>query len=180
VVGRLSKGRWNDRATAGIVHPWHRFRDVAPPGQESRRGKTSAGKPRPSSTAVDDDARNVYRQLHGPQLPTHTEGLDSRTLSPYPQPSPLSAFGTSRLCDIGSFDLQRFVLQKIEGGLGWESANHLRNLMSKIFALAKQWGYYNGDNRQARSSFRRSKRSGGNTFCSPGRLRACSACSRSL
>jgi integrase len=38
------------------------------------------------------------------------------------------------------------VLQKMEGGLGWESANHLRNLMSKIFALAKQWGYYNGDN----------------------------------
>jgi integrase len=77
-----------------------------------------------------------------PTLKVSTQGRYRRTLTNHLLP----AFGTSRLCDIGNFDLQKMVLQKMESGLGWESANHLRNLMSKIFALAKQWGYYNGDN----------------------------------
>src|SRR6266849_5022077 len=77
-----------------------------------------------------------------PTLKASTQERYRRTLNNHLLP----AFGTSRLCDIGSLDLQRIVLQKMENGLGWESANHLRNLMSKIFALAKQWGYYNGDN----------------------------------
>jgi len=77
-----------------------------------------------------------------PTLKASTQGRYRRTLTNHLLP----AFGTSRLCDIGSFDLQRIVLQKMGNGLGGESANHLRNLMSKIFALAKQWGYYNGDN----------------------------------
>jgi integrase len=58
----------------------------------------------------------------------------------------LPAFGDTRLCDIGTFDLQRFILQKMEGGLGWEACSHLRNLMSKIFATAKKWNFFLGDN----------------------------------
>jgi integrase len=58
----------------------------------------------------------------------------------------LPAFGDSRLCDIGTLDLQQFVLQKMAGGLGWECADHYRNLMSKIFATAKKWGFFAGDN----------------------------------
>ena len=58
----------------------------------------------------------------------------------------LPAFGDTRLCDIGTLDLQRFVLQKMEHGLGWESCSHLRNLMSKIFATAKKWNFFPGDN----------------------------------
>jgi integrase len=58
----------------------------------------------------------------------------------------LPAFGERRLCEIGTLDLQRFVLQKIESGLGWESADHLRNLMSKIFATAKRWQHFAGEN----------------------------------
>src|SRR6266849_8968672 len=58
----------------------------------------------------------------------------------------LPAFGKSRLCDIGSLDVQRFVLQKMEAGLSWESANHYRNLLSKVFATAKKWGYFPGVN----------------------------------
>jgi integrase len=58
----------------------------------------------------------------------------------------LPAFGDSRLCDIGMLDLQQFVLQKMAGGLGWECADHYRNLMSKIFATAKKWGFFAGDN----------------------------------
>ncbi len=58
----------------------------------------------------------------------------------------LPAFGKCRLCDLGTLDVQRFVLQKMEAGLGWESANHYRNLLSKIFAVAKKWGYFSGAN----------------------------------
>jgi len=58
----------------------------------------------------------------------------------------LPAFGKCRLCDFGTLDVQRFVLQKMETGLGWESANHYRNLLSKIFTVAKKWGYFSGAN----------------------------------
>jgi integrase len=42
--------------------------------------------------------------------------------------------------------LQRFVLAKFESGKSWESCDLYRNLMSKIFAMAKRWGYFSGDN----------------------------------
>lgn len=58
----------------------------------------------------------------------------------------LPAFGKSRLCEIGTVDLQRFVLQKMESGLGWESANHFRNLMSKAFEMARMWDFYSASN----------------------------------
>jgi integrase len=58
----------------------------------------------------------------------------------------LPAFGKSRLCDIGTIDLQRFVLQKMESGLSWESANHFRNLMSKAFEMARMWGFHSAGN----------------------------------
>ena len=58
----------------------------------------------------------------------------------------LPAFGNMRLCEIGALDLQRFVLAKMQGGLGWESSNHLRNLMSKVFAVAKTWNFFAGEN----------------------------------
>jgi integrase len=58
----------------------------------------------------------------------------------------LPVFGKQRLCDISSFVIQNFVLRKMESGLSWESAHHFRNLMSRLFAMAKQWGYYAGNN----------------------------------
>jgi integrase len=58
----------------------------------------------------------------------------------------LPAFGGNRLCDIRTVDLQRFILQKFDNGLGWETCNHLRNLLSKIFANAKKWGHFGGEN----------------------------------
>jgi integrase len=58
----------------------------------------------------------------------------------------LPAFGTKRLCDISTVDLQRFILQKFDNGLGWETCNHLRNLVSKIFATAKKFGRFGGEN----------------------------------
>lgn len=58
----------------------------------------------------------------------------------------LPAFGNSRLCDINTLQLQRFVLGKMEAGLGWACCDHFRNLFSKVFATAKKWGYFSGDN----------------------------------
>jgi integrase len=58
----------------------------------------------------------------------------------------LPAFGLQRLCDISTLQLQSFVLGKMDSGSGWEVCNHLRNLMSKIFARAKKWGHYAGEN----------------------------------
>jgi integrase len=77
-----------------------------------------------------------------PTLKLSTQQRYRRTLEKHLLP----AFGDSRLCDIGTLELQQFVLQKMAGGLGWECADHYRNLMSKIFVTAKKWGFFAGDN----------------------------------
>jgi integrase len=58
----------------------------------------------------------------------------------------LPAFGEYRLCEIGTLDIQSFALKKLESGLGSASADLFKNLMSKIFATAKKWNYFAGDN----------------------------------
>jgi integrase len=58
----------------------------------------------------------------------------------------LPAFGSQRLSDVSTLQLQSFVLGKMDSGSGWEVCNHLRNLMSKIFVCAKKWGHYTGEN----------------------------------
>lgn len=34
----------------------------------------------------------------------------------------------------------------MDAGLSWESCDHLRNLMSKVFTIAKKWNFFPGDN----------------------------------
>lgn len=58
----------------------------------------------------------------------------------------LPAFGSVRLCEIGTLELQRLVLAKMQAGLGWESCDHLCNLMSKVFTVAKGWNFLAGEN----------------------------------
>ncbi len=58
----------------------------------------------------------------------------------------LPAFGHYRLSDITHLDLQRFVLLKMRQGLGWERANQLRQLASKLMATASKWGLLAGEN----------------------------------
>src|SRR5712692_1809872 len=67
-----------------------------------------------------------------PTLKLSTQRRYRRTLEKHLLP----AFGDSRLCDIGTLDLQQFVLPKMAGGLRWASCGHLRNWMSKIFTTA--------------------------------------------
>ena len=82
-----------------------------------------------------------------PTLKLSTQKRYRRTLNTHLLP----AFGHRRLCDLGTLDVQRLVLQKMEAGLGWECANHYRNLLSKIFTVAKKWGYFSGTNPVAAS-----------------------------
>jgi len=58
----------------------------------------------------------------------------------------LPAFGDLRLCDLQRVEIQTFVLRKMEKGLSWETADLLRNLLSKIYRCAKKWGFFAGDN----------------------------------
>jgi integrase len=58
----------------------------------------------------------------------------------------LTAFGDRHLRDIGTADLQRFIIQKFERGLAWDTCKNLRNLCSKLFASAKKWGQCTGEN----------------------------------
>src|SRR5947209_8745073 len=58
----------------------------------------------------------------------------------------LPAFGNLRLCDLQRVEIQAFVLRKMEKGLSWETADLLRNLLSKIYRCAKKWGFFAGDN----------------------------------
>jgi integrase len=77
-----------------------------------------------------------------PTLKLSTQTRYRRTLKNHLLP----AFGEYRLCEIGTLDIQSFALRKIEGGLSWACADHFRNLISKIFATAKKWGYFVGEN----------------------------------
>ncbi len=89
-----------------------------------------------------DFVERYFVPLFFPTLKPSTQKRYRQTLDTHLLP----AFGKYRLCDIGTVDLQRFVLQKMGSGLGWESADHFRNLVSKLFEMAKKWNYYSGDN----------------------------------
>ena len=81
-----------------------------------------------------------------PLFLSDAQAIHAETLSPNTKIAPLTCLWNYRLCDLGTVDLQRFVLQKMESGLGWESANHFRNLVSKVFEMARKWNFYSGSN----------------------------------
>jgi integrase len=97
----------------------------------------------PTSTiSLQDFVDGYFIPNFFPTLKLSTQKRYRRTLNTHLLP----AFGKCRLCDLGTLDVQRFVLQKMGAGLGWEAANHYRNLLSKIFTVAKKWGYFSGAN----------------------------------
>jgi integrase len=54
----------------------------------------------------------------------------------------LPVFGDQPLCDIRRVDIQRFVTEKMtRQNLSWQTAVHLRNLMSGTLERAVEWGY---------------------------------------
>ncbi len=77
-----------------------------------------------------------------PTLKPSTQDRYRRTLTVHLLP----VFGSRRLCDLRTLEIQTFLLRKIGHGWGWESASHARNLISKLYATAQDWGFYTGDN----------------------------------
>jgi integrase len=50
-------------------------------------------------------------------------------------------FRDCRLCEIKRADIQQFVIGKLKSGYAWETANHVRNVMSKVMSTAVSWNY---------------------------------------
>jgi integrase len=110
---------------------------------EKTLSHVNAGKAVPYSTlSLREFVEQFFVPLAFPILKLSTRKRYRSTLDLHLLP----AFGGNRLCDIRTVEVQRFVLQKIDNGLGWETCNHLRNLLSKIFANAKKWGHFAGEN----------------------------------
>jgi len=95
-----------------------------------------------STISIADFVGRLFIPNFFPTLKLSTQKRYRRTLQNHLIP----AFGKARLCDLGTLDIQRFVLAKMESGLSWECADHYRNLLSKIFETAKKWGYHSGPN----------------------------------
>jgi integrase len=110
---------------------------------EKKLSPLNAGKAVPHSTlTLKEFVDQVFVPLAFPILKSSTRKRYRSTLDLHL----LRAFGKQRLCDIKTVEVQRFVLQKFDGGLGWETCNHLRNLLSKVFANAKKRGHFTGTN----------------------------------
>ena len=110
---------------------------------EKKLSPINAGKSVPYSTlTLQEFLDQFFVLLAFPILKSSTRKRYRSTLDLHLLP----ALGRCRLCDIRTVEVQRFVLQKFDGGLGWETCNHLRNLLSKIFTNAKKWGHFAGVN----------------------------------
>ena len=115
---------------------------------EKKLSPINAGKSVPYSTlTLQEFVDQFFLPLAFPILKSSTRKRYRSTLDLHLLP----ALGKCRLCDIRTVEVQRFVLQKFDSGLGWETCNHLRNLLSKIFANAKKWGHFAGDESSLRS-----------------------------
>ena len=53
----------------------------------------------------------------------------------------LPRFGEECIADIATPEVQRFVLEKLKQGYAWETASHMRHLLSKVLGTAKDWRY---------------------------------------
>jgi len=110
---------------------------------EKKLSPVNTGKAVPYSTlSLREFVEQFFVPLAFPILKPSTRKRYRSTLNLHLLP----AFGGIRLCDIKTVEVQRFILQKFDNGLGWETCNHLRNLLSKMFANAKKWGHFSGEN----------------------------------
>lgn len=109
---------------------------------EKLRSLNHGGYAPQSTIPINDFVEGFFIPNFFPTLKVSTQERYHRTLENHLIP----AFGKARLCDLGTLDIQRFVLAKMQSGLSWECANHFRNLLSKLFETAKKWGYYSGPN----------------------------------
>ena len=174
MVDGLSQFRRENRTQTGIANCRKCFRNDSQAGaQACQRASPSVefGKLTPLSTMTFREFVERYFIPNAlPTLKLSTQKRYRQTLKTHLLP----AFRNSRICDINTLQLQQFVLQKLQAGLGWACCDHFRNLMSKIFVTAKKWGYFTGDNPAFGSIYRKRKRCAKSTRSCRSRFRVCS------
>ena len=110
---------------------------------EKKLGQVNAGKAIPYSTlSLREFVDQFFIPLALPVLKPSTRKRYQSTLNLHLLP----AFGEIAPVRYPPVEVQRFILEKFGKGLGWETCNHLRNLLSKIFVSAKKWGHFAGEN----------------------------------
>ncbi|MCI0351633.1 MAG: site-specific integrase [Acidobacteriales bacterium] len=136
-----SFGRKRESRVLGLVSEMTRRQALK--AAEELLAPLNSGKKNPLSTiTLQEFVDQFFVPNAFPMLKPSTRARYRRTLDKHLLP----AFGNQRLCDISTLDLQTFVLKKAESGLGWESCDHLRNLMSRLFTAAKKWGLSSREN----------------------------------
>jgi integrase len=53
----------------------------------------------------------------------------------------LPRFGEECIADVTTPEVQRFILEQLKKGYAWETASHMRHLLSKVLGTAKAWRY---------------------------------------
>jgi integrase len=69
----------------------------------------------------------------------------------------LRSFGSMRLCDIGTEEVQTFLNAKHTEGLSWWTRKGLQAVISSVFTKADDWGYWEGRNPARRTTLGRKK-----------------------
>jgi integrase len=137
--GRL--GRKRESVILGFVSDMNKRQAMKIANEHLR--PLNLGKITPFSTILFRDFIEKYFVPNAfPTLKTSTRRRYQSTIKNHLLPT----FGDLRLCDLQRVEIQAFVLQKMEKGLSWETADLLRNLLSKIYRCAKKWGFFAGDN----------------------------------
>jgi integrase len=100
-----------------------------------------------------EDFVKVYQQQH---LVTLAPGGRKRDISLLDNHI-LPAFSGTRLCDVGTEDLQSLLNQKFAEGLSWWTRRAMKAVVSSIFVKAGDWGYWEGRNPATRVSIGRKR-----------------------
>lgn len=136
-----SLGRKRDSVILGFVADMNKRQAMKVADEHLR--PMNLGKTTPFSTVLFRDfIEKQFVPNAFPILKTSTRRRYQSTIKNHLLP----AFGDLRLCDLQRVEIQAFVLRKMDKGLSWETADLLRNLLSKIYRCAKKWGYFAGDN----------------------------------
>ena len=109
---------------------------------ENYLGEINTGQRRPQAAiSFEDFWRRYFEREILPNRKYSTQQvyryLAGKHLLPY--------FGSQRLCDISRHDVQTFISQKQRQLYASKTLAHLRNLVSKVFAVAISWGWINSN-----------------------------------
>ncbi len=99
------------------------------------------------------DFAEIYMKQHTVTLAPGGQKRDVSLIRNHLLPS----FGSTRLCDIGTEEVQTFLNTKNRDGLSWWTRKGLQAVVSSIFTKADDWGYREGRNPARRTTLGRKK-----------------------